>query len=94
MGNDVQYGWKCPSCGAVMAPWKYSCINCSGSKQSPSPGISWTGPNWWQNGQITCKAQDITISDSTNSNTISNTYTSINNTTDTSLNSILKSKGI
>ena len=32
MGNEVQYGWKCPSCGAVMAPWKHSCVNCSGGK--------------------------------------------------------------
>ena len=28
----MRYGWKCPSCGAVMAPWVESCINCKGDK--------------------------------------------------------------
>ena len=27
-----QEGWVCPKCGAVMAPWKPSCINCIGNK--------------------------------------------------------------
>lgn len=27
---NVQYGWKCPECGAVMSPWQNCCINCSG----------------------------------------------------------------
>ena len=26
----VQYGWKCPCCGAVMAPWQNTCTNCVG----------------------------------------------------------------
>ena len=28
---NIQYGWKCPSCGAIMAPWQNSCINCIGT---------------------------------------------------------------
>ena len=27
---NIQYGWKCPECGAVMSPWQNCCINCSG----------------------------------------------------------------
>ena len=25
-------GWICPKCGAVMAPWKPNCINCTGNE--------------------------------------------------------------
>ena len=28
-----QEGWQCPVCKAVMAPWKPSCINCTGTPQ-------------------------------------------------------------
>ena len=28
-------GWRCPHCGAVMAPWQPSCINCTGKNQRP-----------------------------------------------------------
>ena len=28
----AQQGWQCPVCGAVMAPWCSSCINCTGHK--------------------------------------------------------------
>lgn len=28
-----QEGWQCPICKAVMAPWKPSCINCTGAPQ-------------------------------------------------------------
>ena len=56
---NIQYGWKCPSCGAVMAPWQSSCINCCGSHEPYCrPNITWqsTGdPNPWWN-QITCSA--------------------------------------
>ena len=29
---NIQYGWKCPSCGAVMAPWVENCVNCKGDR--------------------------------------------------------------
>lgn len=28
----TQQGWQCLVCGAVMAPWCSSCINCTGHK--------------------------------------------------------------
>lgn len=54
---NIQYGWKCPSCGAVMAPWQNSCVNCSGEKQS-TPNITWTStnPSQWE---ITCGKNDM-----------------------------------
>lgn len=27
---NLQYGWVCPLCGAVMAPHESVCINCRG----------------------------------------------------------------
>lgn len=24
----VAYGWKCPVCGSVMAPWQNCCVHC------------------------------------------------------------------
>lgn len=39
-----QEGWQCPICKAVMAPWKPSCINCTGTPQltitSTTPDIT------------------------------------------------------
>ena len=32
--EKVEYGWRCPSCGAVMAPWQKACVNCSGNNNS------------------------------------------------------------
>lgn len=28
---NVQNGWKCPICQAVMAPWQTHCVNCTGN---------------------------------------------------------------
>ena len=59
---NIQYGWKCPTCGAIMAPWQNSCINCIGTQITATPTITWnsTGdPNLWQN-HVTCKGDTIT----------------------------------
>ena len=49
---QVQYGWKCPTCGAVMAPWQSVCINCSGINK-PYVGVGDFYPTWWH--QVTCQ---------------------------------------
>ena len=49
---QIQYGWKCPICGAVMAPWQSVCINCSGINK-PYVGIGDFYPTWWNN--VTCE---------------------------------------
>jgi hypothetical protein len=89
VSSPIQYGWKCPSCGAVMAPWQSSCINCCGSHEPYcSPSITWqsTGdpnPNPWWN-QVTCKSGETTTS-----------WNSANTTpTNNSLKSAMKSHGI
>jgi hypothetical protein len=83
----IQYGWKCPSCGAIMAPWQNSCINCIGTQITATPSITWqsTGdPNPWWN-QVTCKSGD----------TATTTCSSVNTTlTNNSLKSAMKSHGI
>ena len=30
MKDKIQYGWKCPFCETVMAPWQETCVNCRG----------------------------------------------------------------
>ena len=57
--NNIQFGWKCPECGAVMAPWQSTCVNHHGNSNpqitnvphTTTPGISW----------VTCKADAPTI---------------------------------
>ena len=48
----IQYGWKCPACGAVMAPWQNTCVNCSG--HFTIGDRDWY-PSWSQT-QVTCEA--------------------------------------
>ena len=33
-GTLGNYGWICPKCGAVMAPFVSTCINCRGNQYS------------------------------------------------------------
>lgn len=28
VSDVVVYGWKCPVCGSVMAPWQNCCVYC------------------------------------------------------------------
>lgn len=69
--NIIQFGWKCPECGAIMAPWQNTCINHHGNSNpqitnvphtTSTPSISWN--------TITCKANtpDITLTSNTTSN--------------------------
>ena len=74
--NIIQFGWKCPECGAIMAPWQNTCVNCTGKNQSPIEYHTAT-PN------ITIKPDEIT-----NVPNISwNTITCNSNTPDVTLTS-------
>lgn len=88
---NIQYGWKCPSCGAIMAPWQNSCINCIGTQITATPTITWhsTGDPapWWH--QVTCETT------SRSGDTITTAWNSANTTpTDNSLKSAMKTHGI
>lgn len=41
-----QYGWICPRCNAVMAPWQGWCLNCKSQtatvQSTLSPKAEWT----------------------------------------------------
>jgi uncharacterized OB-fold protein len=80
IGNQpVQYGWKCPSCGAVMAPWQSSCINCFGMQQITVT----TKPSWsWDTSQNVYNTTTTAKSDST--------LTACNNTPQTELKNTVK----
>jgi len=68
---NIQFGWKCPECGAIMAPWQSTCVNRHGNSNpqitnvpytTSTPNISWS--------TITCKGNtpDITLTSNTTSN--------------------------
>lgn len=88
----IQYGWKCPSCGAVMAPWQNSCVNCCGSYEPRCvPQVTWSpsvDPNpWWK--QVTCNVT------SKSGDTTTTAWNSADTTpTSNSLKSAMKSHGI
>ena len=79
--SAVQYGWKCPVCGAVMAPWQNACVNCPGKTTTT---INYEPIPWWANPyykwNITCNTQtgSITTGTSSGDNTISNITTTSN----------------
>ena len=63
----IQYGWKCPACGAVMAPWQNTCVNCSGhftigDRDWYTPGITWSQT------QVTCDSNPNTVTHAYNAN--------------------------
>ena len=79
----VQYGWKCPSCGAVMAPWQSSCINCLGTRQitvGVNPSWSWSTSQDIYNTTTTAKSNS--------------TITACNNTPQIELKNIVKNMKI
>jgi len=89
--SPIQYGWKCPSCGAIMAPWQNSCVNCIGTQITATPTITWDSTEvpkpWWWN-QVTCDTGK-------SKETITTTWSSANTTpTSNSLKSAMKSHGI
>lgn len=92
--NFIQYGWKCPECGAVMAPWQSICVNCNGKYNTTITSSS-----------ITVEPQKQSIPNSitwtsslgnciTTDKTIDCTLTSNATTTQNKLRTTLKSAGI
>lgn len=79
----IQYGWKCPVCDAVMAPWQNSCVNCSKKDYTP-PHIDYESVPWWTNPQyrwdITCQHDSNTAcsSDKFNNTIVTASNTSLN----------------
>ena len=65
----TEYGWACPRCNRINAPWVRQC-DCSSGWNNPT--ITWTYPNkdshddWWST-HVTCEQAD------------SNTYTTAQN---------------
>ena len=82
---SMEYGWACPRCGRINAPWKSTC-DCSG-KTYWYP--TWEGPyydEWWRH--VTCAPEttwkapsSMCSSDSStnDSNKVTTTWSAINN---------------
>lgn len=66
IGNpSIQYGWKCPACGAVMAPWQNSCVNCCGNQKltiGDYPNGWWDTKPTWDYTKVTCDSINIATS--------------------------------
>lgn len=43
-----QYGWICPRCNAVMAPWQGQCLNCNPQTATvqSTTNVEWTPVNF------------------------------------------------
>lgn len=60
--RNIEYGWECPRCGKINAPWIPSC-NCNQNWSSTwTSDKVYTGdkPEWWKD-YVTCgQADDVT----------------------------------
>ena len=72
--NIIQFGWKCPECGAIMAPWQNTCVNHHSNNNpqiinvphtTSTPSISWN--------TITCKDNSSNITLIASNNKLSET---------------------
>ena len=53
----TEYGWACPRCGRINAPWKSQC-DCSGNYYYPSWYYDYKDP-WWK--QIYCDSDTFKV---------------------------------
>lgn len=59
----TEYGWACPRCNRINAPWVRQC-DCSSGWNNPT--ITWTSPtldtheNWWKT-HVTCGQADANV---------------------------------
>ena len=74
IGNPpIQYGWKCPACSAVMAPWQSSCVNCYGEQKlavGDFPNGWWDTKPTWDYTQVTCDDTNIATSKDNGTSTV------------------------
>ena len=75
VGNPPsQYGWKCPACGAVMAPWQSSCVNCFGNQKltvGDFPNGWWDTKPTWDFTKVTCDNINVATSKDNGTSTVS-----------------------
>lgn len=63
---QIQYGWKCPVCGAVMSPITTTCVNCHGNGVYPYVyPYPWTIQPNWINPVVTCETPQVTLQNTT-----------------------------
>ena len=83
---QIQYGWKCPTCGAVMAPWQSVCVNCLGSNKITVGDYPykewWEGSPTWDYTKITCNDISVATSKDKGASTVT-AYNNNNPTTKT-----------
>ena len=55
----TEYGWACPRCGKINAPWKSQC-DCAGGYWYPTWGFNWDYREpWWK--QIYCNSDTFKV---------------------------------
>ena len=71
IGNPpIQYGWKCPACGAVMAPWQSSCVNCYGNQKVTVGDGWWDTKPTWDYTKVTCDSINVATSKDNGTSTV------------------------
>ena len=85
--RNIEYGWECPRCGKINAPWVTSC-NCNQNWSiTCNPDKVYTGdrPGWWK--EVTCYDDNILNNPTTyqvggsDYKTVDGTYVNVGGTT-------------
>ena len=87
---SMEYGWACPRCGRINAPWKSTC-DCSGNTYWYP---TWERPyydEWWKH--VTCAPETTWKAPSSVCTSDSNTYKDNGTTTAWSANSAMETGG-
>ena len=87
----TEYGWACPRCGRINAPWKSQC-DCSGYGYYPT--WEWSKPyydEWWKH--VTCAPETTWKAPSSVCTSDSNTYKDNGTTTAWNANSAMDTGG-
>ena len=99
---STEYGWACPRCGRINAPWKSQC-DCAGNYYYPNWYPSWEKPyydEWWKH--VYCDSDTFKVHPETTTwkapssmcgSDSSNTYKSNDTTTAWNANSAMETGG-